>query len=179
MSFQKPSARDPASRLATAIGWAASWLFLAAILISAYEVAMRYAFRQPSTWIHETATTLCAVGFALGGAWCMVRREHIRISFLPDAVSGRRRGAIEAVSLLVGIFYLGGLAYGVGLDTWGSFWRFDFQGRWTPETTPGPPNWPLPTIVKVALTLGTVLFLLVCVAQLVRTFKGEDVDRSA
>jgi TRAP-type mannitol/chloroaromatic compound transport system permease small subunit len=175
---QPPARHDPASRLAISIGWATSWLFLVAILISAYEVVMRYAFNSPSTWIHETTTTLCAVGFALGGAWCMVRREHIRISFLPDALSGWRRRLVEILALSVGIFYLAGLAYGVGLDAWGSVWRFDFQGRWVPEATPGPPNWPLPTIVKVALTVGTVLFLLVCVAQLLRLLAGRPVDEA-
>lgn len=176
MPDRHATAADPASRLALLLGQGAAWLFLAAVLISAYEVVMRYAFAMPSTWIHETTTTLCAVAFALGGAWCMVRREHIRITFLSDRCGPLGRRVVEVLSLALGLFYLGGLAYGVGADAWGSLWRFDFQGRWTPELTPGPPNWPLPTIVKVALVIGTVLFALVCLMQLVRALAGRRIE---
>jgi TRAP-type C4-dicarboxylate transport system permease small subunit len=147
------------------------WLFLVAILLSGYEVAMRYAFNAPSTWIHVTTTALCAVAFAFGGAWCMARREHIRVDFFPERAGPRSRRVIETASLLVGLFYLGGLGYGLCLDASGSFWRFDFQGRWTPELTPGPPNWPLPTIIKASLLAGCALFALVCLAQLVRALR--------
>jgi TRAP-type mannitol/chloroaromatic compound transport system permease small subunit len=170
-------AADPASRASLRIGGAASWLFLIAIAISAYEVVMRYVFNLPSTWIHATTTTLCAVGFAVGGAWCMARREHIRISFVPDKLRPGPRLAIEILSLLLGLFYLAGLGYAVTLDAWGSAWRFDFQGRWTPELTPGPPNWPLPTIIKIALALGTILFALVVLAQLWRAVAGRPQPR--
>lgn len=169
--------QDPASRVSLHIGGAAAWLFLIAIVISAYEVVMRYVFNLPSTWIHSTTTALCAVGFAVGGAWCMARHEHIRISFVPDKLGPKPRRAIEILSLALGLFYLAGLGYAVALDAWGSAWRFDFQGRWTPELTPGPPNWPLPTIIKIALALGTTLFALVVLAQLWRAVSGRSESR--
>lgn len=176
MSVPPAFGRDPASRLAVGAGAIAAWFFLIAIALSAYEVAMRYVFASPSSWIHDTTTTLCAVAFALGGAWCMVRREHIRISFLPDKLTGTRRRVVEILSLTVGLFYLAGLTYGVGADAWGSLWRFDFAGRWIPELTPGPPHWPLPTIGKVALAFGSALFAAVCLAQLIRLVMGRPVE---
>lgn len=148
-------------RWAGRIGGALSWLFGLAVLISVYEVVMRYAFSAPSSWAHATTTTLCQIGFAFGGAWCMAKRSHIRISFVTDALNPRKRWWTELLAQTVGLFYLGGLLYAVGLDAKASLWKFDYAGAWAPELTPGPPNWPLPSIGKAALFLGTLLFLLV------------------
>lgn len=165
-------ARDLPSRLAIRIGEAAMWLFLGAMALSVYEVAMRYAFNAPSTWIHATTTTMCAVAFAFGGAYCMARREHIRITFVSDRAGPVMRRAIGLFSLLVGMFYLGAFAYGLWIDARFAIWRFDFQGSWTPERTPGPPNWPLPSIGKAALLAGAALFLAVVAAQFIRDLRG-------
>jgi TRAP-type mannitol/chloroaromatic compound transport system permease small subunit len=161
-----PGAASPIDALATRIGQALSWIFVLAILLSVYEVVMRYLFGAPSSWALPTTTTLCQIGFALGGAWCMARGDHIRISFVPDQLGPRARWLVELVSLSIGAFYLGGLLYAVWLDAKTSVWKFDFAGAWAPELTPGPPNWPLPTIGKVALVIGTALFLLVVVTHL-------------
>lgn len=157
-----------ADRAALATGRATAWLFVVAILLSVYEVVMRYAFGSPSSWALATTTTLCQVGFALGGAFCMARREHIRISYLPDRFGPNERWLTELVALGVGAFYLGGLLYATYLDARTSIWKFDFQGRWSPELTPGPPNWPLPSLGKAALVLGTLFFLAVVLSHLVR-----------
>jgi TRAP-type mannitol/chloroaromatic compound transport system permease small subunit len=164
-------------RLATRIGQSFAWLFAAAILVSAYEVVMRYAFGSPSSWANPTTTTLCQIGFALGGAWCMARGEHIRISFVPDQLSPAKRWWVELVALLTGVFYLGGLLYAVWLDARAAIWKFGFDGAWALERTPGPPNWPLPSIGKAALVVGTALFLAVVVTHLVRHLSRNDQSR--
>lgn len=164
----EPAARTGADQLAGAVGHAAAWLFVVAIGLSVYEVAMRYAFGSPSSWALATTTTLCQVGFALGGAWCMARREHIRITYLPDKLGPRGRWSAELVSLVVGAFYLGGLLYATYLDARTSLWKFDYKGDWAPELTPGPPNWPLPSLGKAALVLGSALFLAVVLSHLWR-----------
>jgi TRAP-type C4-dicarboxylate transport system permease small subunit len=156
-------------------GTAVKWLFLIAVLLSAYEVAARYLLNAPSNWIHATTTALCAVAFAAGGAYCMVRREHIRVTILTDRLRPNGRRIIEIISLVVGLFYLAGLSYGLWIDAAGSFWRFDHQGRWIPELTPGPPNLPLPTLIKAALLIGAVAFALVAAVQLMRTLRGRKI----
>lgn len=164
-SLPPPTLMD---RIAGSIGSAFSWLFVIAIILSVYEVVMRYVFGLPSTWALATTTTLCQVGFALGGAWCMARREHIRITFLPDKAGAGGRWWLDLIALVIGVFYLCGLLYAVYLDAKISIWKFDFQGGWAPELTPGPPNWPLPSIGKAGLVVGIALFLLVVISHLAR-----------
>ena len=158
-------------RLAVAAGKGFSWLFIVAIVLSAYEVAMRYVFGAPSSWALPTTTTICQIGFALGGAWCMVKGEHIRITFVPDQLSPGKRWWVELIALATGVFYLAGLLYAVYLDAKAAIWKFGFDGAWAPENTPGPPNWPLPSIGKAALVIGTALFLAVVLAQMIRHLK--------
>lgn len=166
-------ARGPLEALCRVLAHGAAWLFLVAIAISAYEVVMRYVFTAPSAWVNETTTALCAVAFALGGAWCMAQGEHVRITFLLDRVHGRPRQALEILALVVGVVYLGGLGYALIGQASDAVWRFGAGGRWTPELTPGPPNWPLPSITKSVLALGTVLFLLVTLTHLARRLTGR------
>ena len=163
-----PADASAIERAADAAGFGAAVLFVIAIILQVYEVAMRYLFGAPSTWGLATTTTLCQIGFALGGAYCMARREHIRITFIVDRLAGRRRWLAELLALTVGAFYLAGLTYAAYLDARQSIWRFDFAGAWSPELTPGPPNWPLPSIGKAALVLGAALFLMVVLSQIAR-----------
>jgi TRAP-type mannitol/chloroaromatic compound transport system permease small subunit len=161
-------------KIAVAAGRSFSWLFIAAILLSAYEVVMRYVFGAPSSWALPTTTTICQIGFALGGAWCMVKGEHIRITFIPDQLSPAKRWWVELIALVTGAFYLGGLLYAVYLDAKAAIWKFGFDGAWAPENTPGPPNWPLPSIGKAALVIGTALFVAVVVTHLVRHLRQKS-----
>ena len=159
-------------RVALAAGRIAAWLFVIAVVITVYEVGARYLFHAPTNWVHETTTTLCAVGFALGGAYAFARDEHIRISVISDRAPPAIRTALEVFALLLGVIYLAGLAYAAWGQAEESVWRFDATG-WTPELTPGPPNWPLPAIVRVALAAGTVLFLACVVQRLALVLAGR------
>lgn len=149
-----------------------SKLFLLALAITVYEVAMRYAFSAPTTWANASTTCLCAICFALGGAPVMARDEHIRITPLIDRFSPGPRKAAELLALLCGTVYLAGLGYAAVFEAWGATWRFE-EGRWAPEPLPGPPSWPLPALIRVALAVGTLLFLLVVLKKLVRLVRPE------
>lgn len=159
-------------RVAILLGRAASVVFVAAVAVTVWEVAARYLFGAPTNWAHETTTTLCAVGFAIGGAYAFARNEHIRVTALVDRLRPPARHLLEVLALLLGVVYLGGLGYAAWGQAAESVWRFDGTG-WTPELTPGPPNWPLPAIVRAALVLGTLLFLGCVVQRLVAVLRGR------
>ncbi len=112
---------------------------------------MRYVFHAPSNWVHATTTTLCQIGLRDGRGLVHGQGEHIRITFVPVPALARETLVVELVALVTGAFYLGGLLYAVWLDAEAAIWKFGFSGEWAPEQTPGPPNWPLPSIGKAAL----------------------------
>lgn len=154
------------------IGAAASALFAIAAAITVYEVIARYVFNAPTSWGNALTTTLCAVAFALGGAYCMVRDEHIRITSLVERLSAGKQRIAMIVGLLCGLVYLTAFGYAALREAVDSVWRFEGE-RWAPEPTPGPPNWPLPAILRVMLTIAVVLFLLAVIRKLVLVLRTK------
>lgn len=163
--------RGPAAALAVGLGRAVSWLFLVAVALSVLEVVMRYVFDRPSSWSNPTVTTLCAIGFALGGAYTMAEGGHVRITLLADRAGPAGRRVLAVLGLGVGLFYLGGLGFGLWLQAEESVLRF--PAGWQPELTPGPPNWPLPALGKAVLLGAAVLFLLVAAERLAAALRGR------
>lgn len=161
-------------RLSLRIGDAAAWLFLAAVAITLWEVASRYLLNAPTSWAHALATALCGVAFALGGAHALARDEHVRIGVFYDRFRPRARRAARLLGFALGLFYLGGLGLGFWDQAVEAIWRFDWNGHWSPELTPGPPNWPLPALLRGALVLGTVLFLVLLLRLGWAALRGQD-----
>lgn len=145
---------------------------MAAMGVTLWEVAARYLFNAPTSWAHATATCLCGVAFALGGAHAQTRDEHVRIAALYDRFKPGTKRWADIIGGFLAIFYLGGLGLGLWNQGVEAVWRFDWQGKWTPELTPGPPNWPLPAILRIGLVVGSVLFLILVVLRLVALLRS-------
>ncbi|GGX47342.1 hypothetical protein GCM10007385_13900 [Tateyamaria omphalii] len=151
-------------RLAIWLGRTTAWCFAAIVLIMVYEVVARYAFNAPTTWAHETSILLASFGFIFGGAFCMAEGTHMRITLL---VEQRPRFArfSDALSLIAGIIYLGGLSYAAWRMAERAIWRFSLNGAWDPERSGSTLNSPLPSYLKALLFLGSALFLLLVLKQ--------------
>ena len=162
------------NRLALRLGRATAWCFGAIVLIMVYEVVARYAFNAPTTWAHATAILLASFGFVFGGAFCMAEGTHMRITLL---IENRPRLArvSEALSLVVGILYLGGLTYAAWRMAERAVWRFSLSGAWDPERSGSTLNSPLPSYLKALLFIGCALFLAIvmqrAIVWLVACFK--------
>lgn len=143
-------------------------LFAAAIGVTVWEVLARYLFAAPTTWAHALATALCAIAFCLGGAVAMARDEHVRITVLLDRMPPAGQRVVAVLSLVAGTIYLGGLAHAAWPQAIEAVWRFTWQGAWDPERTPGPPNWPLPAMMKFSLAIGATVFLAMVLDRLCR-----------
>jgi TRAP-type C4-dicarboxylate transport system permease small subunit len=171
---ESPAAPSPTrlGRWLESAGHALAWAFFAIFAIGVFEVVMRYVLGRPTSWVHVTSTSLGVVAFAAGGAYAMVQDQHMRVTVLSDRASPPLRRAGEWLGLGCGLVYLAGLLWGLGREAIDAVWRFD-GGRWTPELTPGPPNWPLPALTKLALAIGALLFLLALADRVVRLLRAE------
>ena len=65
-----------------------------AVLIT-YEVISRYAFQAPTPWAFEISYMLMGTCFLLAIAFCLQLRRHIRVDFLYDHVSLKKRASID------------------------------------------------------------------------------------
>lgn len=139
-------------RLERRIGEAVSYVFLASVAIMTYEVAARYLFGAPTIWAHESTITLTAIGFLLGGAYTLQRREHIQITVVYLLFPPRLRWLADLVGHLVMLFYVGVLIY--------AGWDLAAQAWATMETSASAWNQPTPVVIKSALVVGSVLLAL-------------------
>lgn len=162
-------------RLALWLGRMLSWGFLAIVAMMVFEVVARYGFNAPTIWAHEIAGLLAAIAFIFGGAYCMAEDSHMRITAFVEGRGPRVRRISRLLGLLAGTIYLAGLAYAAFNMTDDALFRFALDGSWDPERSGSTWNTPLPAFLKLALFLGSLLFLLV----LLRRAFARPRDRDA
>lgn len=146
-------------RSVESIGNKGSYLFAVVVVITAYEVVMRYVFASPTTWVHELSVALSAVAFAFGGPYAMEQDAHLRISAVRDRAGPGLRAACTALSALCGTLYLGALAYAFTIRAYETGWRFE-DGHWAPETTGRTWDIPIPPFMHATIAICCVVFVL-------------------
>ncbi len=157
--------RSPVDRLTRAIGDRLAWLFLISAALTCYEVVMDWAFRAPTIWVHDTTLMMSATCFLFGGAYALERREHIRITFLYDALPSSLQRVCDLIALGVGLLYLLALGWFAGGQAIDSIGRVEMSGRaW---------DFPMPMVIRTAFWLGTLLLILQTAALLVRLVRAR------
>jgi len=156
---------NPVDRLSIWLGEKLSVVFLAAVIVTAFEVVMRYVFNSPTIYVHDLAIALSAVGFIFGGAYALQRREHIRISVIYDLLPGPARRVCDVLTLLVTTFFVAVLAYAATKMAIRSIKLMETSGRaW---------DVPIPAFLKTMLAIGAGLMLAQALVQLWAALRGR------
>ena len=164
----------PVDRVVTVLSRLTMFLTVVVVVITFYEVVMRYLFQSPTLWVNELTLWLGSVIFLVAGAYTMQRRAHIRITAIYDIVPRSVRLVFDIVAVLVVVAYASMMIYagfGVAFDTlmrWERFGTF-----WNP---------PIPATVKPLVLVVTFLVALQAVNNLLADWfkvgKGRD-DRES
>ncbi|WFB50487.1 TRAP transporter small permease subunit [Vibrio coralliilyticus] len=154
-----------------------SWLFIFTVLISFYEVLMRYAFNAPTTWVHETASFIGGSLFIVGGIYAFAANKHVRVVLIYDSVSEQTRKYLNIVHHLVGLAFAGMLAYAsfaMAKESWYAPW-----GELRLETSGSVLNAPYPALLKglifVVLCILVIQFVLHLIQEVMGLRKNNDV----
>jgi TRAP-type C4-dicarboxylate transport system permease small subunit len=138
-------------RVSLGLGNALSVLFLAAVLLTVYEVVMRYAFNAPTIWVHDMVIVLSAVCFIFGGPLASQQRSHIQMASYFDKAAPRVRGALDQLCHILGAVFLVLFLYGALKVAIPSLELMETSGRaW---------DVPIPAFLKAALVVGAGLML--------------------
>lgn len=153
-----------------------AWLVFLAMLVSVFEVIMRYGFNSPTEWAHETTTFLVAAIFALGGPYALATNRHIQIRILLDRLSPRKRSWLELLNLVLGILFCLAIGYAAWVLAYNATHAPD--GSWRLETSGSSWNQPLPAFTKIVILISIALM---CVQQVVRiaTHRRARLDTDA
>ncbi len=162
---------EPMSRLdiwIVKIGDVVGWLFFIAVIISVFEVIMRYGFNRPTAWVHEITLMLVGVGMLWGGAYCMAEDRHIRVTVIRDALSERVRRVVDMIVAVLNIFFCAGLAWAGYIMAEKAL--FDPTGAFRAQRTGSAFNSIAPAVVKTVLFIVVVLMTLQAIQQLRRKY---------
>lgn len=121
--------------------------------------AIGRAGSAPPIWTDEMSQFLLLGYFMLGGAYSLQLGSAVRMDLLYARWSDRTRAAVDAVTILTLLFYLGVLLWG-GIES--TQYAIETgerrRGLWRPHM------WP----VKTVMVVGIVLVTLQCTAFLIR-----------
>ena len=97
------------------VGNAIYWLILVAVVVSAGNATIRYAFDASSNGWLELQWYLFSAVFLLGAGYTLLHNEHVRIDVVFAHLSARQRAWID---LLGGIFFLLPMAIVIMVLSW-------------------------------------------------------------
>jgi TRAP-type C4-dicarboxylate transport system permease small subunit len=132
-----------------------SLFFLFTVIISFYEVVMRYVFNAPTTWVHETASFVGGSLFIVGGIYAFATNKHVRVVLVYDSVSQQTRKYLNIVHHIFGLAFSSMLAYAayqLSHEAWFTPW-----GDLRLETSGSVLNAPYPALLK------GLIFLCLCI----------------
>jgi TRAP-type mannitol/chloroaromatic compound transport system permease small subunit len=155
------------------VGSAGRWFCVALILVGVFEVTMRYVFNAPTIWAYETSSMIGGTIYALGWAYALLHKSHIRVDVFFSRLSLRGQAIADSILALILFFPLMGLMAERSIF-WA--WRAWSRGLVMMESYWYAPQWPFRTI----LAIGICLLLLQGIAKFVRdvhfAVKGTTID---
>ena len=160
---------NPIDRLSLFLGEKISYVFLISVVITAYEVVMRYGFNAPTTWVHDGATALSATGFIMSGCYVLQQHRHIAISVVYDVLPLRIRKFLDVVNSSIIVAFLALLSWAAmkkaeSALAWG---RWDSRvSFWGLETSAHAWDVPIPAYLKTVLLIGAGVMLLQALVHL-------------
>ena len=141
--------QDPVGRFARRIGIVLSWCFAIVVVLTAFEVVMRYAFNSPTIWVHDVSIALSAICFVIGGAYALQADQHIRINVLAEMVPPDRKRWVDLFCHVAAAIFLAALTYAATIQASRSIALMETSGRaW---------DVPIPVLLKSVLAAGAAL----------------------
>ena len=79
----------------TILGWACVFVFAVMVVVGTYQIVVRYFFNNPSTVSEELLTYSFTWMALLSTALVFGKRDHMRMGFLADKVTGQKKKVLE------------------------------------------------------------------------------------
>ncbi len=128
------------------------------------------SFFDPSLWTLEMAQFTMAAYYLLGGGYSMQTDSHVRMDLLYDKWSDKTKAVVDALTILLMIFYLALLLYGgISSTSYALQYGEESYSSWAPRMAP----------IKIIMCIGIVLMLLQAIATFfknVASARGEPLS---
>jgi len=161
---------DKIDRISIRTGEWTALLILPALVITVYEVILRYVFNWPTLWVFPLTTAMTATTYVMAGSYVLQRGDFIRVTFLYDKIPPRPRLFVRIISDVMNVFWGVVIVCGSAMEAHDSVFRF-VGGVWRPETTGDAWDVPIPSIMRAVIFIAFSLFLTQSVVELVRSVR--------
>ena len=105
------------------VGKAVSFLLIPLVLITAYEVVMRYIVQRPTIWSWDLNIQIFAAIIMLGGGYTLLNKSHVVVDVLVVNMDARKRAILDLITSF--FFFMGMIVLLAG--GWEMAWlSFDF-----------------------------------------------------
>jgi TRAP-type mannitol/chloroaromatic compound transport system permease small subunit len=145
------------------VGHAFAWCIVILVLGVSYEVFVRYALNDPTSWAFDFSFILYGALFLMSGAYTLSRGGHVRADIFYRRLKPRTQAGLEFV-LYILFFFPGVLALVI------AGWGYGHEAMAIKEVSVnspvGVPIWPLKMLIPAAgvlLTLQGIAEMLRCV----------------
>lgn len=142
------------------IGKTVFWLVLFAVLVSAINAVIRYAFNMSSNAWLELQWYFFGAIFLLCSGYTLLRNEHIRIDVVSSRLSPNTRNWIEIVG---GVFFLLPMSIGIMWLSWPIFMNAIISGEQS-SNAGGLIRWP----ARLMIPIGFFLLSLQGISELIK-----------
>ena len=139
-------------RMNLAVGRAAMWLVLLAVIVSAGNAMIRYVLDRSSNGWLELQWYLFAAVFLLCSGYTLLRNEHIRIDILSSRLSPRGKAWLD---ILGGLFFLLPMALLILVLSWPGFMNSWHSGEMSSDAG-GLIRWPARILIPIGFMLLTL-----------------------
>ncbi len=148
-------------QLSKSVGHAFAWCIVTLTLGTCYEVFVRYALNNPTSWAFDLSYLMYGAVFYMAGAYTLSRGGHVRADMFYRLWKPRTQAGVELVLIML-FFFPGVLALVY------AGWSYGYESMRIHEVSvnspAGVPIWPL----KMMIPFGAGLLALQGVAEFLR-----------
>lgn len=156
-------------RTSVLIGLAMSMLIPAMMLVTTYEVVVRYFLRKPTVWAFDTAIFMFGYIGLLAGAYALKHKSHINVDLIHSRLSPRGKAILDSITAPLIFFFLVLVVIYGGDTAWEGFSSgIRRSTEWAP---------PMGHLLLM-IPLGAFLLLLQGIANWIRNLHLAITDRA-
>jgi TRAP-type mannitol/chloroaromatic compound transport system permease small subunit len=138
------------------VGRVCAFLIVPLIGMILLEVALRFFFNLPTSWVHESSGYLLAAYSVLAGGYALLHRAHVNVDILFTRFSPRKQSVISLFTWVLFFYYFAIIIWRTGEAS-----LFSIQIWEHSPSTWGPLFWP----VRLLIPIGSILILLQGIVQ--------------
>ena len=139
-----------------AVGKFSMYVVLAMMGVLLNETIFRTIFNSPRIWTVEMGGFLLVAYYMLGGGYTLSIGGHVRMDFLYDKWSAKRKAITNAMTFCIAAVYLVVLLIvGISSSTYAVVFGQHSRTIWSPVLAP----------IKIIMVIGIVLMLLQVIAR--------------